>query len=965
MKRLKLTALWVCLILLAAALPGGRAEQAGKTVRVGWYESTFNRMDASGRRSGYAYDYQQKIAAYSGWRYEYVTGSWPDLMEMLEAGEIDLMSDVSRVAGREERMLFSDLPMGTEEYYIYIAADNREIQPGDAATLNGKTVGVNRGSIQKALFEKWAEENGVTADLVEVSGSEKESLAMLESGKLDAYVELDAFSRPKRTRPVCKIGSSDFYFAVSLARPDLLKELNDAMSRIQDENRFYNQQLNARYVSAEGTYGYLSREEREWLAAHGAIRVGYQDHYMAFCARDEETGELTGALRDYLEAAESCLTNASLSFEPAAYQTAADALEALRRGETDVVFPANLSSYEGEREGVLLTAPVTRTDIYAVVRETDLDLLSREGRIIAAVNEGNPNYEAFLKDHFPAWQMLWYRDTDACLKAVASGMADCVLISYNRYSNIARRCGSLKLTAVPAGVGLDYSFAVREGNRELYSILSRAIGMIPVSTLNAAISNYTAADSQLTFAEYLSEHLTAVIAGVGVLLGAVLALLLITMRAERRSRRLIVHTEKDELTGLYNRGFFLQYAERMYRAHPETPMDAVVLDIDQFHSLNAMQGRELGDRVLSALGRGTCQAAAEREGIAGRFEADRFGIYCRGGGDYQELRDLLQNRVNEAVPGAGIRLRMGVMPWEAGMDPEQLFDRARTACNMARGSFRKHLVYYDGEVSRREQLEQRLQSDLTRALEEYELEVYYQPVFDIRCDPPRLVSAEALARWNHPELGMISPGTFVPLFERNGRISEIDRYVWNHAARKVMAWREESGITLPVSVNLSRVDVSDPGLEETLDQLLDACGLTPADLRLEITETVYTENAEQLIRVVAELRKKGFLVEMDDFGSGYSSLNMLSRMPVDILKMDQAFIRNMGRDSRDEGMVEMILGIGRTMNIPVIAEGVETEAQLKRLRELGCAMVQGFYFSGPLHSLDFEDEFGPEPETRE
>ncbi len=185
----------------------------------------------------------------------------------------------------------------------------------------------------------------------------------------------------------------------------------------------------------------------------------------------------------------------------------------------------------------------------------------------------------------------------------------------------------------------------------------------------------------------------------------------------------------------------------------------------------------------------------------------------------------------------------------------------------------------------------------------------------------------------------------------------MDKYVWNQAAKQIARWREEYGRTIPVSVNLSRVDVFDPGLEQTLDGILGYYKLDHDDLKLEVTESAYTENAEQVIQVVESLRRKGYQVEMDDFGTGYSSLNMLSAMPIDVLKMDRAFIRNIEQDERDIQLVALIIGIAQNLKIPVIAEGVETEKQVQLLRDLGCALVQGYYFSRPLHPTDFEATF--------
>ena len=954
-------ALVLCLALVACCLIPVIAgtEAAKKVVRVGWYDSSFNIMDAYGRRSGYAYDYQMKIAAYTGWRYEYVRGSWPELLQMLIDGEIDLMSDVSYTEARAETMLFCSVPMGAEEYYLFVSQENKEISSSDFTTLNGKKVGVNKGSVQADFYRDWAERHSITSELIDVTGSEEESLRMLASGELDAYVTVDSFAvsqQEGRPVPVCKIGSSDFFFAIAKDRSDLLNDLESAMNRIREENQNYNEQLAKQYLVSTGANAFFSAGEQAWLDAHGPIRVGYQDNYLAFCAKDPETGELTGALKDYLDAAAEFVMNSQLRFEPVCYPTALAAINAMNNGEVDCIFPANLSAGDGETMGLFMSPPITNTDIVTVIRQADQQLFFNKEHVIVAVNEGNPNYDSFLHHHFPSWQSVYYPTTNECLQAVSHGVADCVLVSSCRYNNIARQCASLRLTSITTGVELDYCFAIPAGQTELYSIMARVSNLVPAYTINAALSHYLSEDAKSTLIDFLAEHTWLVIGIVGAVLLVILFLMFRSMKSERKAASLIRATETDELTGLYNRDYFLQYAAQIHREHPEKPMDAVVLNIDGFHVVNAVNGRAFGDQALRVLGEEIQEIARELGAIAGRFEADRFDIYCPQQPDYQPMLSRLQNRLDTLSASTTIQLRMGVMPWQSDLEVVQMFDRARTACSMARENYKEHLIIFDEKMRARETYEQRLLNDLHQALNSYEFEVHYQPQYDIQSDPPRLVGAEALVRWNHPELGMIPPGDFVPLFERNGKISEVDQYVWSETARQIARWRDLYGVTLPVSVNLSRVDVFDPALESALDQLLAYNGLAQGALRMEVTESAYTENADQVIRVVEGLRNKGYVVEMDDFGTGYSSLNMLSAMPVDVLKMDRAFIRKITENEKDAHLVALILGIAKNLKVPVVAEGVETEEQLKILKKLGCTLVQGFYFSKPLPSNVFEQE---------
>ena len=440
------------LFLIAAVIllrpAASQAEEKGKKVRVGWYDSSYNTLDQSGRRSGYAYEYQIKISAYTGWNYEYVKGSWSTLLQMLQDGDIDLMSDVSYTDKRAEKMFYASLPMGTEEYYLFIAPNNREILSTDYSTLNGKKVGVNKDSIQADFYREWAKQNDITSEIIEVTVSEDESLQMLTDGILNAYVTVDSFVHPEVAIPVSKVGASDFYFAVSKSRPDLLAELNEALDKIQNENRYYNQQMYEKYIKRAGANAFLTVDEIEWLSEHGKIRTGYLDNYLAFSAQDKTTGELTGALKDYLALASDCLVNAHIEFEPAAYATVSDALGALQTGEIDCMFPASLSVYDSEILNIILTPPLMDTEIYAIIRETDQNIFRKKEHIIVAVNERNTNYDSFLYSNYPNWRTVYYPTTMDCLKAVSDGVADCVLISNFRYNNLSRLCKRYHLTTL-------------------------------------------------------------------------------------------------------------------------------------------------------------------------------------------------------------------------------------------------------------------------------------------------------------------------------------------------------------------------------------------------------------------------------------------------------------------------------------------------------------------------------------
>ncbi len=401
-RRMLLSALCL-LIALSMVLPlTALADEAErKVVRVGWYESAFHRTDQFGRKSGYGYEYQQRVATYTGWKYEYVEGSWSELFEMLVAGEIDMLSDVSYTEERAQKILYSAEAMGSEDYHVFIAPDNTEIRPDDFSTFNGKRLGVNKNSIQEQLFIEWAEKHDVEPEIVELSVKTPEMLEMLKSGEIDMLVTLDTYGNSADVVPVCKVGFAESYFGISSSRPDLKRELDIAMNRILEDNRDFNQQLTEKYNKASQVNSFLTGEEKEWLNNHGAIRVGYRDDFLPYCNQDDETGKLTGALSDYLKFAETSEKNASLSFETKSYTNTEAGLKDLAAGKIDCYFPINFSSYDGEQYGVIITDPFVTTEMYAVVRTADHLGVSPDREMVVAVMEGHPNHETFLKDYFP------------------------------------------------------------------------------------------------------------------------------------------------------------------------------------------------------------------------------------------------------------------------------------------------------------------------------------------------------------------------------------------------------------------------------------------------------------------------------------------------------------------------------------------------------------------------------------
>ena len=437
--------------------------------------------------------------------------------------------------------------------------------------------------------------------------------------------------------------------------------------------------------------------------------------------------------------------------------------------------------------------------------------------------------------------------------------------------------------------------------------------------------------------------------------GVILARVIRTIELSE-DRMIINATERDTLTGLYNSEYFYRYAEQFDTHHKQVATDAIVVDINHFQTINERFGTDYGDNVLKLIADRLREYISPLGGIVCRRQADTFMIYCPHGIDFPKEFESFCDEINANIESnSRIRLRMGVYEnVNRDLPVERRFDRAYMASEAVKNGFSGNVGMYDNSMHEREIYNEQLIEDFQKAIDEKQFKVYFQPKYNVRSDKPVLASAEALVRWIHPTLGFISPGDFIPLFENNGLIQKLDNFVWNESAKQISDWKKRFGVSLPVSVNVSRVDMFDPKLVETFKNIVSENNITTDELLLEITESAYTNDADRIIKTVNELRNIGFKIEMDDFGTGYSSLNMISSLPIDALKLDMLFIRQAFSEGKDTKLIEIIIDIAEYLSVPVIAEGVETEEQLVSLKEMGCDIVQGFYFSKPVGPEEFE-----------
>lgn len=413
--------------------------------------------------------------------------------------------------------------------------------------------------------------------------------------------------------------------------------------------------------------------------------------------------------------------------------------------------------------------------------------------------------------------------------------------------------------------------------------------------------------------------------------------------------------EHDPLTGLYNRTKFFTETRRMLDNNPGIEFAFVRFDIERFHLINDFFGEEEGNRLLKFVADAIIKSAKSlRLCTYGKIESDVF-CFCIPNGDIdlERLAKEAQRKLTEYNYNYYIEPSFGVyVIKDPTLSVETIYGRASMASKKCKNKYMDYIEYYDQSMTDRYLMEQRIINEMQGALDNGEFVAYFQPKYILQTSQP--YGAEALIRWNHPKNGLMYPGQFIPVFERNGFIGKLDYYMWELVCQHLRRWMDGGITPQPISVNVSRANIYNPHLVDILSDLVKKYDIPTSLFNLEITESAYMDNPNQMKKTVSELKERGFVILMDDFGSGYSSLNTLKEIDVDILKIDMKFLPTGDGDSRSERILSSVIRMAGWLDLPVIVEGVETVEQRDFLESIGVKYVQGFLFARPMPCEEYE-----------
>ncbi len=426
-----------------------------------------------------------------------------------------------------------------------------------------------------------------------------------------------------------------------------------------------------------------------------------------------------------------------------------------------------------------------------------------------------------------------------------------------------------------------------------------------------------------------------------------------TLSLVQRLQRMV---DFDTVSGIYNKQHYFSVTHAMLIKNPDRQFALVHFNVEKFRLINAFFSMEAGDKFIVYIAR-RLRAYGRRHKLFtyGHISADIFS-FCLPFEQEHELISIAKwtrEELRSYPLPFNIRPILGItIVKDHQIDINRLYDQASLASRHCGDNYLVNYSFYNDTMSEQVFQEQSIINEMIPALEQHQFIVYLQPKYDLRSNS--LTGAEALVRWVHPEQGLISPGKFIPVFERNGFITRLDYYIWKETCILLRRWLDQGKEAIPVSVNISRVDLFNPKLVEIISSLVREYDLPPGLLQLELTESAYTNNPLTIKETMSQLRERGFTILMDDFGAGYSSLNILKDIIVDVLKIDMRFLSDSDEPGRGENILASVVRMAKWLNLPVIAEGVETYDQVTFLRNIGCEYVQGYYFARPLPVADFE-----------
>lgn len=931
----------LCFLLFPASVFAlNTTPSAEKSLRVGYCMNCgINGSAEQGNFSGYNYDYLQEIAKYTGWQYEFVLGTWDECLQRLKKGEIDLLGPMQRTDQRLQDFAFPEREMGYEYGVMYAHADNVTVHYEDFESFRGLRVGLVRGNYYNEPFEAYQLANGFRMEPVYFD-EPLDAAQALQDRSVDVIV-VSSFLAVTNVKLISRFSVEPFYLATSKNRSDIVQGLNMALEAIRTNDVYFDASLYARYYRFDvSTMPAFTRAEENYLRAGRPLRMAFLNNHPPL-EYAEDNGVIRGIIPDLMRA---MANHGKLKLEFVGVSSFDEAIRGIRTGELDALASYGTMENSYSPRWLRLSVPYMSVPVVFVGRK---DLPGDKQMRIAVPSDYTTlveyvenNYKEAVIDHYPTFM--------DCLRAVQSGRAHATLVSSYLYDKLTgspdfRNIQLISVTSKPLVLSIGLSSGL---SPVVFDIIHKALARLTVRDMDDSVIANTSRETQLTFEMVLREYAWHIALGVCVFI--LLATGMYIRLRRETEKRLWRMAYLDELTGYGNWYKFEQDASQL---RVRAPYAFALIDIDDFKLVNDYFGYTAGSNALVHMAK-IIQDALQPGEAAARRGGDIFGLLLHYRGEAnlnKRLQGIQDNIVSLRLTDDESRILHTVCGVCVDSHPEiplnSLYDRANHARKTLKPAHENARAFYDEHMHARILQEQEIEQHMEQALRDGEFHVYFQPKYDLAKES--IMGAEALARWRHPQRGIIQPSAFIPLFEKNGFILKLDMYMLEQVCKCMRMWLDRGYNPVPVAVNISKVHIHTVNFVRNVREIVEYYAIPPYLIELELTESAFFDNTSVLLSTMRQLAEIGFTLSLDDFGSGYSSLNMLKSLPVNVLKLDRGFFDAGEAEERARLIISSVIQMARALHMKVVAEGVETQEQVDFLRSADCDYIQGYFYSTP------------------
>ena len=921
-----------------------------ETFKVGYIKNTgFVTEDLPGHMTGYGYEYMEFLSNYAHCNFEYVEAKdWDDLVSKLQSGKVDVIPEMLGNYKKITNVARTDHVVG--RYTMALVA--KEIKP------NMKIGFVTFGNDTPTLPSVAAAE-GFNYSIIPFT-KYNDMASAFQREEIDGYI--DAMIDPRRSQNVHALFDRQSYrLLIRADKKDFYNRINLAMEQLLLYQPNIRDRLNSTYFLTSGFPLTLSTNEKNYLQEKGKLRTAIFADHQPYAYRND-SGQLIGVIPSIIKKISEDL---NIEIEIVDADNVVEISEMVKRGELDFIADT-VCDYSWAKEfNMNPTKPYLSID-YVPVTKTDYNIDPSTTHKVACVKDLFYT-KHFVEPHFPESQRLYVNNTIEALQAVNDGNADVTFVQRNSAQTLIEEAETYNLEAKTASV---YSSPISLGvysksDPHLWQIMDKEIGHMTADWIGDLVNMNEQMPSRFSLRWALHHHPLRSFGIVAIFAAAIGGFFIYRGRMQKQRLELVEHMAFTDLRyELPN----VPYLERevplaMEKLEPNLKTFFVIFSLTSSAAATETQGHRLLDKKFKEMSK---NLADEKQVIftAAGIDIDHLICFCKAK-DIDELRDWAKGVIESnsymetAAESAKIVLhtRAGITSYDGNFSVQQAIDRALIACHQALAS---EVKIFDDKLQETLTMNHDIEGRMEQALIDGEFKAWYQPKYDIRTR--EIVGAEALVRWISPELGFMPPGKFIPLFERNGFVIQVDYYLLEQTCKLQRERLDAGKEVVPISVNQSRLHMTEEGYLEKLQMIVDTYELPAGLIELEITETMFGDfdakaGQANAAYIVSELHKMGFSVSVDDFGSGYSSFMMLGSLPMDVMKIDRSLLTGADKSPRMRDILGNVINLGNALKMKVLCEGIETREEEELLLELGCHYGQGFLNAKPMPVADFVEFF--------